>query len=298
MAKRNEKKRRSRKKRRQMKSTRSAVQPGRTAGADLQPPAAGSGNMPPKVAKRPGETSPAQAAELQAAPGAEAAAQAGPGAGAKKPSAGGPAPQAGLAALSGVKPRKRSDAIRRSEGVFYRRRQWWRPFVGALIALCVMGAVCAGVAAARERAAQPAPVSGPASGLVSGTAPPAATFVPSPTASPTPAPSQAPLSEEEFWVEVQALLESSEGGTLVKVDAGPGTQAPQPVLAALFGRDVSLLIVWDGGEPVLINGINMYRYTMQEAYPLSRLHDTYRGFVMEHSAAPTDKPAFDLVFEG
>ena len=295
MAKKNGKKRTSRKKRRQGKSQCPAVQPGRAAAKDARPSAAGPQPAPSQAAETPQKEPAAQRSELPAPPSAQVAAQPVPQA-AKEPSAAGPAPQAGLAALSGTKPRKRTDAIRRSDGVFYRRRQWRRPLAAALIVLCVIGVVYAGAAALKGRIDQPAAsqVNSPASGA----APPAASTAATPTASPDPAPSPAPLSEAEFWDGVQTLLESSGDATLVKVDAGASAQAPQPVLAALFGRDVSLLIVWDGGEPILINGINMYRYTKQPAYPLSLLYDTYRGFVMEHSAAPADKPAFDLVFEG
>lgn len=291
MAKKNEKKRTSRKKRRQGKSQCPAVQPGRAAARDARPSAAGPQPAPSQAAETPQKAPAAQRSELPAPPGTQAAAQAVPQA-AKGPSAAGPAPQTGLAALWGTKPRKQTDAIRRPDGVFYRRRQWGRPLAAALIVLCVIGAVYAGAAAFKGRIDQPA--ASPASGA----APPAASAAATPTASPAPAPSPVPLSEAEFWDGVQTLLESSGDATLVKVDAGASAQAPQPVLAALFGRDVSLLIVWDGGEPILINGINMYRYTKQPAYPLSLLYDTYRGFVMEHSAAPADKPAFDLVFEG
>ena len=125
---------------------------------------------------------------------------------------------------------------------------------------------------------------------------PAPSATPRPAASPSPVPAAKPgaLTEQEFWQRVETLVADAPKASLVKIDAGSFEAMPKAVLGALFGRDVNLLVVQQGQNDLIINGINMYRYTKKERYPLSDLRAAYQGFVLENSVAPTEKPGFDL----
>lgn len=151
--------------------------------------------------------------------------------------------------------------------------------------------------AAPSAAPSPSPVVSPtpaATATPTPSASPAASATPQPTASPAPTPATGSMTEEEFWQQVLALVQEAPKASLIKVDAGTFENVPQAVLEALFGKDVNLLVVQSGQSDLIINGINMYRHTKKEIYTLPDLRGAYKGFTLENSKAPVDKPELDL----